>query len=235
MTDGMDFPAADPSEYLDAELYPDLTQLGGLASAIRQLARDNCIELEKVDAEPGAARYITAKIPLSRGRISVLLGAERRWFSVTIEGNAHVWASGGTNDLLAVVEMADSWRQGVTLRGLADRFPFMSYSRLSEAYESGDPVSVQWDHLLGDAAFRQQANVLQAVHRADRLRMLFPYVSHGTIRLALDHLERRAGEIWIAPLADGRFRVESTNSRDSRREVGSVEDAIEIALSYLPG
>ncbi|MFB9624234.1 DUF6193 family natural product biosynthesis protein [Nonomuraea helvata] len=230
MTDGPNFSA----EHLDAEFYPDLIQLGGLASAIRQLARDNGIDLERVDAEPGAGRYITAKIPSNWGRVSVLLGAERRWFSVTIQGNTHVWASGGTEDLLSVVQMADAWRQGLALRGLADRFPFMSYSRLSEAYESGDPVSVQWDHLLGDAEFRQLADVLQAVHRVDRLRMLFPYVSHGTIRLALDYLERRAGEIWIVPLAGGRFRVESTSSRDARREAGSVDDAIEIALSYLP-
>ncbi|MEV6151526.1 DUF6193 family natural product biosynthesis protein [Nonomuraea sp. NPDC052129] len=201
---------------------------------MRELAERSDIDLGILDTQPGTGRFSTVDMSSDRGVISVLLGVQRRLFSIAIRDDVHPWASGGTDDLSAVVGVADAWRRGASLRALVDRFPFMSISHLAEAYESGDPVSAQWDSLLGDAEFRHVAPVLLAIHQVDRLRTLFPYVSHGTIRLALDVMDRSRGEIWIARLRNGRFRVESTTRGESGKETGSMEDAIEAALSYLP-
>lgn len=235
MTAGNEDQHANISSTLDANLYPDLFESGGLVSAMIQCSQANDMELGPVRpaTESPRARFITAVADTDRGAIFIHLGARRRKFSISIEGDVHPWADGGTDDLLSAVKVVHVWRRGATLEKLKSDFPFMHYSELAKAYESGDPVATQWEQLLDTEEFSSVRAILQKVYADDRLRLLFPFFSHGTLRLARDYSDRTAGEIWISPLPDGHYRVESTKSNEMGEEAISMDQLIEIAISFL--
>lgn len=226
-------PESEIRKVLDSKLYPDLVSRGGLAPAIAKLARDHRIDLGTVATEQGSGKYITANMASDRGTISVLLGVEKRLFSVKIRAQSHVWATGGTDDLSAVVGVANSWREGASLQELTDEFPFMRSAALAQAYEAGDPIASQWDSLLNHSEYVELQPLLRAVHAIADLRQLFPYVSHGILRLARDPFRGSRNEIWITRLPGGGIRVESSARDDSGRELSSLHEALETALSYL--
>ncbi|ARF57087.1 hypothetical protein B1H19_25545 [Streptomyces gilvosporeus] len=119
------------------------------------------------------------------------------------------------------------------LKELNAHFPFMQYDELAQSYENGDPVATQWGNLLTDEMFSSARGLLRQIHSDDQLRKLFPFFSHGTLRLARDYSDRTAGEIWITPLRSGGYRIESTDSDINREEVESTDQIIDIALSLL--
>ncbi len=69
-------------------------------------------------------------------------------------------------DLLEVAEALAFWRQGAKLKELSKRFPFMTFDRLSQAHEDGNPVETQWDILIGDDTFLAYRELLLALHEA---------------------------------------------------------------------
>ncbi|MGW5266100.1 DUF6193 family natural product biosynthesis protein [Microbispora sp. NPDC004025] len=217
---------------VDGSLYPDLLRDGGLAPAMRRLASRGRWDLGPIETEPGPARFVTATMSSDRGRIAILLGAEKRFFSIRISHLGHVWASGATDDLAAVTEVADAWRRGATLDELVRRFPFMRTNALALAFERGDPIPAQWDGLLGDPGLVHVRPLVSAAHSDERLRALFPYVSHGALRLYRDVRDTSLGELRLVPLAGGGFRVEATWD-GSTGEAGSLREAVGLALSFL--
>ncbi|MFI1397371.1 DUF6193 family natural product biosynthesis protein [Streptomyces sp. NPDC020681] len=223
------------SDVLDGDLYPDLIRFGGLAAAMSRIAGSDDVALGEIRTTPGRwghGRFIAADVATDRGAISVRLGVDRRLFSVSIANDVHAWAEGSTDDLAQVVRMAGAWRGGATLRELHDGFPFMSYTALAQAYEAGDPVTVQWERLLSREIFEKERPLLRAAHAEDRLRVLFPVVSHGSLVLRRDAQDRASEEFWIVPLAGGAFRVRSTKLSGSEREVASMDAAIDCVVSW---
>ncbi|MEW9519253.1 DUF6193 family natural product biosynthesis protein [Streptomyces tubercidicus] len=220
---------------LNADLYPDLVKLGGLASALIHASQENGIELGRVRPGSGSkeAEFVSAASDSDRGSALINLGVDRRWFSISIENDVHSWASGGTDDIVSTVKMLDAWRRGVTLQELNTLFPYMHFDEMAQAYETGDPVATQWNQLLtdGDPFFSQA--LLQKIHSNDRLRTLFPFLSHGTLRLARDHTDRTAGEIWITPLRAGGHRVESTTPGEQEKIIEPFDQLIEAAVEFL--
>jgi hypothetical protein len=235
MSDDNENPKPSFSEILNHELYPDLIQLGGLASAMADTARRLSIDLGNIRVHSSAGRFNSATVDSGRGTISILLGAEKRLFGVDIySGKGYPWASGSTDDLAAVVKVADAWRNGATLSELNTQFPFMKYSAMAQAYESGDPVATMWGLLLDDRDLEPIRPLLRAVRSDSRLGWLFPSVSHSTLlRLAKNYADRSEGEIWITQQADGTYRVESPGRSGSQRQVESAEAAVATATSYL--
>jgi len=217
---------------LDVRLYPDLVERNGLAQAISHIARESGIDLGDISSEAGAGRYKTAEVASDRGVIQVLLGAESRWFSVTISGQGHVWASGGSVELADIVRVIDSWRRGVGVDDLRSRFPFMELGSLAIEYERGQPVHAQWAKLLADQDLVVIRPLLVAARSNRRLAPLFPYVSHLTrLRLMRDHKDRSAGEIWITQRAD-ELRVEDSRTGSSANAL-SISEAVTIAASLV--
>jgi hypothetical protein len=234
MADSNVEPGPPLTEAVDPDLYPDLIRLGGLASAMSDVAQRVDADLGQVGVHSPAGRFNSVLLDSDRGTISVLLGAEKRLFDINIYGEAYPWARGATDDLTAAVQVADAWRRGATLRELAARFPFMTYDSLSEAYEDGDPGATQWRRLLDDRDLEPLQDLLRAAHANDELRALFPFVSHNTLlRFVSDPTDRSGGELWITQEPQGTYRVESTARSGSQRAVDSVDEAIEAALSYL--
>ncbi|MFF3403785.1 DUF6193 family natural product biosynthesis protein [Streptomyces sp. NPDC002659] len=224
-----------PSDVLDVALYPDLIRLGGLAAAMIHVARSEGVDLEEIHTEPGRwghGSFIAAEVRADRGAVSVLLGADERLFSISIANDVHVWMAGGTDDLPSLVGVADAWCGGATLREVHDRFPFMSYTALAQAYEDGDPVATQWERLLSDEIFEKKRPLLRAAHTDDRLRKLFPVISHGSLVLSRNPRDRASEEFWIVPLAGGAYRVRSTKQGESERVVASMDAAIDCVASW---
>jgi hypothetical protein len=225
------------SDILSADRYPDLIRLGGLAEALRQLSLAHGVDVGEIRSlsESGPSRYKTAKMDSERGPVVVLLGLESRIFSISIDSSSatFVWASGGTNDLREVLGVMDYWRRGVVLRELGERFPFMTYSRLSQGYEDGIPVETQWNILLSAEEYLSHQDLLQAVYSNDDLRGMFPFFSHSLLRLARDCFDRTAGEVKIDRRSDGSYMVESRSNRgSSRREAFQMDEAIRVAHAF---
>ncbi|MFF3850603.1 DUF6193 family natural product biosynthesis protein [Streptomyces sp. NPDC002328] len=221
---------------LNGDLYPDLIRLGGLASAMSHTARTDSVDLGEIRTEPGRrghGRFTAAALPADRGTVSVCLGADERWFSITIADDAHVWTTGGTDDLHQLVGVTDAWRRGATLRELHDRFPFMSCTAMAQAYEDGTPVVAQWERLLAHEEYVAERPLLRAAHAEPRLRTLFPVLSHGSLILSRDPYDRTSEEFRIIPRTDGGYRVGSTNPNGSEHEVTSLEEALVAVLILL--
>ncbi|MEV0754585.1 DUF6193 family natural product biosynthesis protein [Streptosporangium sp. NPDC050280] len=233
MPAGREIPDFGPADALNVNLYPDLVAKGGLALAIKRLSEEIRVDIPHVHTQPNSGRYTSAKVDSNRGVISVLLGVEKRIFSIKIASDTHVWASGGTEDLSKVIKVIFAWQNGSTLKELREEFPFMGYEKLAEAYEQGNPVPVQWDLLLKDRSYTNIGNLLRAVHSREELRTRFPYVSHGMLRLTESPFSRSPNEIWIAPLSTIGYQVEISGSPESRTECGTLEEAINAAIACL--
>ncbi|MFF3404150.1 DUF6193 family natural product biosynthesis protein [Streptomyces sp. NPDC002659] len=161
-----------------------------------------------------------------------ILGADERWFSISIANDVHVWTEGGTDDLLSLVGVADAWRRGATLRELHERFPFMSHTELAQEFEDGDPVATQWERLLSHEIFEEKRPLVRAAHAHDRLRVLLPVISHGSLVLSRNPRDRASEGFWIVPLAGGKYRVRSTKLNESERVVASMDAAIDCVASW---
>ncbi|WP_306971706.1 hypothetical protein [Streptomyces canus] len=141
---------------------------------------------------------------------------------------AFVWASGGTADLNEVAALVDAWRNGISLRALVERFPFMAYDRLSLGYEDGTPIETQWDILLNSQEFTEYRNMLLRVRVNTYLGKMFPFFSHETLRLVKDCFDRNSEGIFIDPRPDGSYFIWATNNQ-MRREANGLEEAIAAA------
>jgi hypothetical protein len=217
---------------LDAGLYPDLVEHGGLSRAMESLALATGIDLGQISASSGDTGELTASVSSDRGEVHVYLGADGRWFSISLFEQSHEWASGGSEQLVDVVRVADAWRRGIGVEELRSRFPFMHLNELAVAYERGDPVSAQWALLLDDQDLVGIRPLLLAVSADIRLRSLFPCVTHLTmLRLMKDHRDRAAGEIWITVKPD-HLRVGSEGGEESR-SVTSIEAAVAAATALV--
>lgn len=218
----------------DATLYPDVVEHEGLTPALADAARRISVDIGPLANRAAPNRYWTAKVPTDRDSVNVGMGAEERWFSISIGEDGRRRVSGGTPDLSEVARVAAMWRGGATRRELVARFPFLSWSRLAQAYEEGGPVETMWEDLLGDPKYHDVHPMLQAARANERLGRLFPLVSMYTdVRFEIDHTDRSAGQIIIRPTSDG-YDVIPTWASDSRRAVTGIDEAISAAEAMLP-
>jgi Family of unknown function (DUF6193) len=217
---------------LDASRYPDLVRAGGLPAALREAAARLGVDIGQFEVTSGPAQFDSVITDTGRGRISVLLGADRRLFGLAIFGRGHSLAAGSTSDLDDAVRVIATWCRGTTLRELRERFPFMTYDAMAEAYEAGRLAAAQWDLMLTDPDLVDIRPLLVDAHAHEVLRSMVPMVSHLTLlRLVRDIDVRTKGEVWVALKADGTYVVESTTRPGSRRVVDSVDEAVRVALS----
>jgi hypothetical protein len=182
-----------------------------------------------VTVPDGADPFTEALVGADRGWVSVTAGADRRAFVINLANDRHHWAVGTTDDLVTVALVADRWRAGATLRQLHERFPFMTYTRLAQGYEDGDPIGAQWAHLLDDPDLTLIRPLLLAARADERLGRLFPTVSHHTLaRFALDHTARDSEDVVIAMRGQGGFEVWAT-WLPTRSAAATIAEAVDAA------
>jgi len=206
------------ADVLDAMLYADLVEAGGLAAALRAVARETGLDLGPVEPSDkwGRSAFVTARTDSSRGPVAVLLGLDKRRFSLSLGSRqaAHGWAEGGMADLNEAARAIAAWRQGTKLREMAVQFPFVEYSALSQAYEDGTPVESQWRDLLASPEHAGYHDLLERLHADAEIAELFAFFSMGTLRLAKDSIDYSLGEIFVKLRSDGGLVVPSSNSRE---------------------
>ena len=206
--------------------YPEFVEPGGLRPALLAEA-----QLLDVDLGEIAGGETQAQIRSDRGDISVALGAEERFFSVSISGKEHLWTAGSTMILTDVVRIAEAWRRGDSLAEISKAFPFMMYSKLAESLERGNATAVRWSELLEDIELELLRPLLTVVRSHDVLGRLFPSVSHyGVLHLWLNAENRDDGSLRISPISEG-FEVWS--SRGITRTAHSVDQAVRVSAEML--
>ncbi|NUP47411.1 MAG: hypothetical protein HOW97_08860 [Catenulispora sp.] len=212
------------AEAIDASLYPDLVEAGGLAPLLRQMASTQHTDLGEVepDTPRGRGLYVTARMTSDRGPVKVLLGLDSRRFSISL-GDAETargWASGSTPDITEAARAIEAWRHGSKLKDMTERFPFVDYPRLSQGYEDGNPVETQWSLLLEDDDFNTYRSLLAALHGDPVISHLFPYFSHWVLRLTKDPFDLDTNQIAI-----------SDSPEASRYEVYLLHGGIRITVT----
>ncbi|MFJ8666972.1 hypothetical protein [Streptomyces sp. NPDC093600] len=216
--------------------YSDIVEQGGLQPALVSSARTHDLDLGAAETDPVSQKHhwSTAEFPSSRGAMRVHLGHGARRFAITLDSHhGHVWASGSTEDLGRAAEAMAFWRQGATLGELHERFPFMEFDRLSQAYEEGNPVETQWGLLIEDDVFLSYRELLSMLRANGKLGRLFPFFSHWVLRLALDCYDSQAGELLIKPTPEGGYAVWSSEAPESKRDCNSLEEVVEAAEAKM--
>jgi hypothetical protein len=131
---------------VNPDLYPDLAAAGSLGAALERMA-DLGVALTVVPQEEGT--LVTAGIASSspeRKPLSVYIGAESRFFSVSGWSEGIEVITGATPDLAEVVKAGAAWGQGACLRELRAQAPFLHSSERAEAHERRPAavVELQW-------------------------------------------------------------------------------------------
>jgi len=226
------------ADVLDTTLYADLIEADGLAAALRAIARETGLDLGPVEPSDqwGRAAFVTARTISDRGPIAVLLGLDKRRFSLSLGSRqaGHGWAEGGTSDLIDAARAIDAWRQGAKLREMAARFAFVEYPPLSQAYEDGTQVQSQWQELLTAPEYAEHHGLLQRLHADSEIRKLFPFFSMGALRLAKDSVDYSLGEIIVKPRSGGGEYAIASSSAPEESPAANVEGVVEQARSLLP-
>ncbi|MEU8034581.1 DUF6193 family natural product biosynthesis protein [Streptomyces sp. NPDC049099] len=128
------------------------------------------------------------------------------------------------------MEVANLWHQGGSPRELRDRFPFMSWSELAQAFEDGDPAPAKWRELLSSEWHLPDRPFLKAAHAHPQLRRFWPDISHRSLTLCRTPFDLESGLVKIWPLGEGRYRVTMCPG-EFWREVSSLSTALEIAAA----
>ncbi|MFJ3221597.1 DUF6193 family natural product biosynthesis protein [Kitasatospora sp. NPDC086801] len=214
--------------------YPELGRFEGLTAAIRATAAEHGISLGDeprptvVDWTPQVAAF---ESPGRRMKVNVLL--EERGFVIWLGSGRGLLssASGTTADIVETARVIAAWKKGATLKELSDSFPFMTYSRLSQGYEDGNPEAVMWHLLLENQEFTQYRDLLAALHAEPRLAEMFPFFSMWTLRLARDAYREQAGELLIQQQADGSYLLWSSKAEEDKREFRRLDDLVAAAVA----
>jgi hypothetical protein len=158
------------------------------------------------------------------------------------------WAAGGsrkggTDSLGEVAEVASAWLGGIRLVPLGERFPFMHFSRLALGYESGTPVETAWDIILTEKTAEDdfvpyREMVVAALHADRRVRGLFPFFSHFTLRLGPDPHDPLFSVAHIDMQADGNYSVCSApdgQGNQARLTDIGLANLTDVVVSLLRG
>ncbi|MFG2127982.1 DUF6193 family natural product biosynthesis protein [Streptomyces sp. NPDC048751] len=186
------------------------------------------VDLGELRAVSGGG--VGAETDTERGRM-VVYPRERETFHVLLCLHLGFTCSEGwTDDLGAVVGVADLWRRGGLLREVHDRFPFMSWDELAQAFEDGAPAPTKWRQLLSSEWHRRDRPLLEAGHAHPDLRMFYPDISHRSLMLIRKPYDMESGTVKIVPLDDDHYRVTMWPG-EVRREVTSLDEALDIAAA----
>jgi hypothetical protein len=206
---------------VDGSLYPDIASAGGLAEALTAVRERLGITTGPLDAPNGSL--------VRTGHGSVSLRRGERGFRVILVGKGFRAAEGVTDDLDEAARALDVWRAGTTLRALVERFGFLRYDGLAEAYENGTQVEYRWNEVLTDPDLAGYRESFATVHAHPALGCLDPLVSHRyMLRLTVPPGE----EIMLSFLPD-EVRVEPSWDEGRPRHAASPAEAIAIAAALL--
>lgn len=184
----------------------------------------------------GIATPVAGRKPLA-----VYIGETSRWFSVSGWSSGIELITGATSDLEDVVRAGAAWAQDGSLAELLAGLPFLRSSARAEAHERGPAavVELQWQTMREQAAetpdFPEFAALVEAAHAEPALRQLYVFSSHWTLGFSSCTGFPFSVQAGIAPSrAAGPYRVMKHPQPEVLAETPTAEEAVALAVSYLP-
>ncbi|MFI0813678.1 DUF6193 family natural product biosynthesis protein [Streptomyces echinatus] len=171
-----------------------------------------------------------AEMDTRRGKVVVSLQAGVTFRVRICPHPAFAWSEGWTEDLVAAVGVAELWCRGGRLRELHDRFPFMSWDELAQAFEDGDPAAAKWRQLLSSDWHLRDRPLLEAAHAHPDLRLFYPDISMRSLMLSRTPFDMESGLVKITPLSDDHYRVIMWPAA-FRRDMTTLNEALDVAVA----
>lgn len=227
------------SRYSDpGDLYPDVAAVGGLAAALRSAA----VGLSVVESDPLFGVRVPATVAHRESLEVSASRVERRWF---VRGGERAQGltlvEGDTLDLAGVAGVARAWQVGVALEELAVVAPFV---RLTGRFEvpDGDPaglVASEWRYLRREAVeagWPEYRALIEAAFAEVRLRELYPFTSHWTLRFSTRTRPCLSDDVWVCVRAlDGEgFVVMMGYLGPELGRVATAREAVALVVRHLP-
>lgn len=184
------------------DLYPDVAAHGDLAAAMTEVGKSRGCAIGAVYSVSGAAKVETV-----RGVLSVDLSAEGRSFLVSVYVPEFTWPIGSTDDLGLLVEAVTAWREGMAFDEFEEKFPFVRLDAFVRAIENGEPATAQWSELLSSEFLRPRRDLLRRIHEDETLRVFYPTVSHGAVRLRVDAADGASRQVLVQELEGEPYKV----------------------------
>lgn len=201
--------------------------MGGLAASVERLAADRGLAFDEVADCVGGV-----KLTAAQGFATILLGAERRVFLVTIYEPGIEWAAGSTDSLDAALGAVAAWRAGVGIESFVSDHPFMAPGELTLAYERGNVAEVQWENLLNSEYPSTCLPLLAKLRNYEVLRRLFPEISYGEIRFKA--FPPRQGARMIFVRNDGaEYHLREVGAEAREHRVSSLDEAVNRIRDYM--
>jgi hypothetical protein len=220
-----------------ADLYPEVAALGSLAAALARLVRAPVPESDSL-----YHALVATTVPHRRGLEVSASHVERRWFIRGEDRDQGVGLIGGeTTDLAQVARAAQAWHDGATLAELPEVAPFV---RLNGRFEvpGGDPgqlVESEWQHLRkqsADAGWPEYFALISSAYAEVRLRSLYPYTSHWSLRFSTTTRPGLSDEIAVClhPRHGEDYIVTMGYLGEELGRITSAAEAVALAVRHLP-
>jgi Family of unknown function (DUF6193) len=227
-----------------ATLYPEVTATGSLAAALSEAAPDLqlSIPVEADGTEPLFRAVVPARMAHREALIISASHVERRWFIVRREPHQGLeLIEGSTTDLSQVARVARAWRDGETLKRIAELGSFVELTGRIEVMgrDPAQMVESEWQHLRTEAAGMDWAEyqaLINAAYDHPQLRRLYPFTSHGTLRFSTTTRPRLSREVTVCIHPGNRteYVVTMSYGGDELGKTATAEDAVSLVVEHLP-
>jgi hypothetical protein len=225
-----------------AALYPEVAAAGGLAAALRAAVLAQGLSVPVTASDP----WYRAVVPTTvahREELEVSASkVERRWYIRGCDRDQSLaLITGDTRDLAPIAQAAQAWHDGAALADIPTVAPFVTLSGRFEVPDR-DParlVESEWQHLRTEAAgidWPEYHALIEAAYAEPRLRRLYPYTSHWSLRFATRTRPSLSRDILVCVHSGhGRdYLVTMGYMGDNLGQVATAPEAVALAVRHLP-
>ena len=227
-----------------ASLYPEVAAAGSLAGALAAAAdrRGLSLPVEVVEHSPLFGAVVPTTVPHRQALEVSASRVERRWRVRGCEPDQDMaLIEGATADFDQIVKAAQAWRDGESLARTAELAPFVELTGRFEV-SGRDPaqtVESEWQHLLVEAAgtdWPEYRALIDAAYNQPRLRRLYPFTSHWSLRFSTRTRPHLSREILVClhPGKGTYYVVTMGYTGDKLGETVTAEEAVSLAIQHFP-
>lgn len=219
----------------DVDLYPDISSVGGLHSAISNRLQPSNSLLSVSPFPEGVQPSAYSYIQHENYSCQVFMALEERLFLSDFWRDGVAFASGQTSSLEDTVMAIERW---VFQHCDLDQLQQLSFVELQEKariYDEGKEVEAQWTMYL-DTMDKSSPALFPFVEEAAKhtqLRLLFPYTSMNRFCLSRCTGYPYTTDIpFVEPLLDGSYDVRTHNGDLLGK--GDASESVSLVIANLP-
>jgi hypothetical protein len=227
-----------------AVLYPEVAAMGSLAAALRAGAdrQGLSVPVEAVEHSPLFGAVVPTTVPHRQALEVSASRVERRWHVRGCEPDQDLaLIEGAAADFDQIVTAAQAWRDGESLARIAELAPFVELTGRFEVFgrDPAQMVESEWQHLRVEAAgtdWPEYRALIDAAYNEPRLRRLYPFTSHWSLRFSTRTRPHLSREIFVCihPGKGKEYVVTMGYTGDELGRTVTAEDAISLAIQHLP-